>query len=156
MKWTHERGFSTIDILSAAALLAVILAMAVPFIRDSMRGYRLASAADQVAAELNAARVLAVSRGTSYRIDFSVARNSFQIVDLSDPDNPTRRERPLGGSMSLVSVPSQPILFSSRGVARGGTVVLANDAGKRVSVEVTASGKTIVHDMESESEPTAY
>lgn len=146
------RGFSIIDILLAVAFVAVLAGLAVPSLRSSMRGYRLADIANEVAAELNAARVMAVSRGTSYRVDFNTARRSFQIVDLSDPENPTRRERRLAASLRLVSLPDSPIVFNSRGVARGGTVVLGNDAGRTIAVEVTASGKTVVHKMESQNQ----
>ncbi len=149
MKGIRQNGFSMLDVLIAGALLAVLLSLAAPSVQSSMLNYRLVSAAETVAAELNTARVLAVSRGTSYRIDFSTSRNSIQITDLSDPDNPTRIEKPLGDSLYLISVPDQPIVFSSRGMARGGTVVFANNVGKRMAVEITSSGKTIVHDMAS-------
>ncbi len=143
------RGFSLVDLLCVVALTTVIAVVAVPQLTGLTTNYGLVSAADELATELNAARTMAVSRGATYSIKFDLNGNTYQVIDVSDPENPTRVTKTLGPGMIIQSVPEPPITFSSRGVARGGAVVLTAENGKRVVVEVASSGRTRVHDMTS-------
>ncbi len=143
----RSKGFSLVDVLCVVALVAVIAMVAVPQLTGFTTNYGLASAADELASELNAARTMAVSRGATYSIKFDLDGNTYQVIDVSDPDNPTRVTKTLATGMSIQSAPNPPITFSSRGVARGGAVVLTATNGKRIVVEVASSGRTLVHDM---------
>ena len=137
-------GFSTIDLLAVSALFLILMALAVPAARDSFRAYELTSAAEQLAAELNAARVLAISRGTVYRVDLNVTGRAFRIIDVADANNPTRVEKRLGGGIRFSAVPNNPIIFSSKGGARGGTIRLETLGGKSMEVEVGPAGRVKV------------
>ncbi len=151
-------GFSLADLLLVIGLTMVVGAMAVPAMRSTIRNYRLAASADRLAAELNAARVSAVSRGTTYRLDISTSQKTFRIVDLSDVNNPTRVARSLGSDVSFGAVPANPILFTSRGAARGGTIELLTNRGKKINIIISPSGKTPVekHDEAPVEEEPAY
>ncbi len=143
------KGFTVVDILCALALAAVITVVALPAFDGLTSNYGLASAADELAAELNAARVMAVSRGSTFSINFDVNSNTYQVIDTTDPNNPTRAEKTLPAGLSIVSAPATPLAFTSRGTARGGTVVLASESGNRVMIQVENSGRTRVHEMDS-------
>lgn len=143
------KGFSLVDLLSVVALVAVLAVVAVPQLTGFTSNYGLVSAADELAAELNAARTMAVSRGATYTINFQLNDSTYQVVDVSDPDNPTRVLKTLGDNLKIESAPNPPITFSSRGVARGGTIVLSSTNGRRIVVQVESSGRTKVHDMTS-------
>lgn len=155
MKHTRiaEKGFSLVDILSVMAVAAVVTTIALPSLRGFAANYRLAAAADELAAELNAARVMAVSRSTTYQVTFNQNENAYRIVDLADPANPTRVQRSLASGVQLKRTPVNPITFSSRGAARGGAVVLSSTTGRVIVVAVQASGRTLVNEMSNDSLP---
>ncbi|MFQ5739468.1 MAG: GspH/FimT family pseudopilin [Acidobacteriota bacterium] len=139
----RNRGFSLLDLLVVAAVGTVVAAMAVPIIQSSVMQYRLVTTAGRVASELNAARVLAVSRGTSCSLVFG-SNGSFWVVDLANPEDPAREAAQLGAGISLSSAPAQPITFFSRGYARGGTIIFSSQDGEEATVAVSPSGRTEV------------
>lgn len=145
----NPRGFTLIDLLCALALAAIVTVVALPAFDGLATNYGLAAAADELAAELNAARVMAVSRGSTFTVTFDTASNSYQVIEVSDPNNPTRIRRTLPAGLRIARGPLTPIAFTSRGTARGGSIVLTSDSGNRIIVQVENSGRTRVHEMDS-------
>jgi len=144
---TSERGFSFIDLMSVLTLAAIFVSLALPSLQSTVRDYRLLESAEELAAALNRVRTLAVSHGAVYQVQFSTSQNSYSIVNVSDGQQVVPLTTSFGSYVDLVAVPSQPIVFSTRGLAQGGAVVLASDNGERVVVVVDSSGKTDVREM---------
>jgi prepilin-type N-terminal cleavage/methylation domain-containing protein len=73
-------GFTLIEIMMVVVLLAVAGAMAMPFL-SSAGSLQAMAAADIIAADLEYAKSLAISRAQVYSVVFSVGSESYQIED---------------------------------------------------------------------------
>ncbi len=73
-------GFTLIEIMMVVMLLAVAGALAMPFL-SSAGSLQVMAAADMIAADLEYAKSLAISRGQVYSVVFSTQLNSYQIED---------------------------------------------------------------------------
>ena len=150
----NQQGVAFLDLLLAGGLIGVFSAMAMVQIQDSVQDYQLITQAEELAAELNAARTIAVSRGTVIQIRISQENNSLALYDATDPDNPVRYTKFLHGGVSFSSVPSDSITFSSRGIATTGAFTLTGDSGS-VTITVDTSGMAsrspmVVHQFHEE------
>ena len=76
------RGFTIIEILIVVVIIAIAAMMAVPMIgsADSMQ---VRSAADVIAADLEYARSMAISRQREYTVVFNASNESYQLEDSS-------------------------------------------------------------------------
>src|SRR5512139_3181767 len=86
----RERGFSLIEMLIVAVIIAIMAAVALPNIGQYIRNYRIKGAAQLVAGELNAARSRAIMSNTNLGVSFVVVdRDSFRFVqeDIEDSSN---------------------------------------------------------------------
>ncbi len=139
---TH--GFSLVELILILAVGSILAAIAVPPVQEMAGAYRLSSSAGTVTAELNAARMLAISRGAQYTI--TIEGNAIQVTDPGDPGNPLRARKLLDGGVTFSSLPANTITFFSRGHAQGGTIQLQNEHGEVVTIEVLASGQIQILD----------
>lgn len=126
---------------------AILAAMAIPSIQDNLSYYRLSASGSEVAAELNAARILAISRGATYTVQLDMQNGTLQVVDLSDPSNPPRSQKSLHQGVTFRTVPQPDITFYSRGHARAGTIEVQGQTGHIVAIDVLASGRIKVQEM---------
>jgi type IV fimbrial biogenesis protein FimT len=60
--WQREQGFTLIELMTAIAVLALLLAIAVPSFRDAALGSRLAAVANSLLASVQLARSEAIKR----------------------------------------------------------------------------------------------
>lgn len=144
-----EQGITFIDLVVVAALGATLAVLALPSVQQSWNYYHLSSSAQQLASELNLARVMAMSRNAVYELRLDAERGTFQIIDPRDPDNPPRQLKALSGGISFGRLPEEPILFFSRGHARGGILQLQDPHGHSVELEVQGSGLVRLKEVKS-------
>ncbi len=145
----YQSGFTVMELMVVTLFIVVIGGMAVPNIQKSLSLYRLKASANLVATELNAGRVLAVSRSWLYEVSlteaYEVGQNTFpstiQIVDPDDSNNNPRVAQSFESDITFDEPPDPAIRFDDRGHARGGTIVLQNETGDTISVLVSASGR---------------
>jgi prepilin-type N-terminal cleavage/methylation domain-containing protein len=139
-----QRGFTLNELLIVIAIVAVGTALAIPQIQGTLAEYNLVASTEMLQAELDMARMMAVSRGASYQI--SLTSGTVQIVDPDDPDNPPRAVRQLDDGVSVTTMPEDPITFTSRGFAQGGVFQVANRHGTTRFIVVLYSGRVEVRD----------
>ena len=134
-----EHGFSLVELLLVIALVAIIASVTLPALNGTMSAYRLRASADIIASELDAARVMAISRGAVYEVHFG--GNQVWVVDPQDPDNPPRVPKTLEAG---VTVAGSTVVFRPRGSAVGATISIKNEKDVTTSVTVEVSGKILV------------
>jgi len=135
-------GFSLVELLLVVALVAIIASVTLPALNGTMSAYRLRASADIIASELDAARVMAISRGAVYEVHFN--GNQVSVIDpqeSTDTNKAVRRPKTLEQG---VTVTGPTVVFRPRGSAVGGTINLTNEKGITTSVTVEVSGKILV------------
>jgi Tfp pilus assembly protein FimT len=125
-------AFSVVELLVAAAIVAIISIAALPIMTETIRGYRVRSMAWQIAEDLRLARARAVSASRRHRLCFSncgepVPRNGY-LIQREDGSG-WAVEAVLHPSVQGVQVTSNAtITFADTGEAAGGTVTVAHGA----------------------------
>jgi len=77
-KKRSERGFTVIELLAVIAIMMVVTAIATPTFYYWLPTYRLSAGARQIAADLQLARMKAISQNTSYRLRFT-DNNTYEM-----------------------------------------------------------------------------
>lgn len=134
------KGFSLFELLIIVGLFGVVVAMAVPQLQTGLAGDRMLTTRDNLAAELNLARTLAISRNATYEIQFDASENTYQIIDVADPLNPPRSAKQLDPGINLGNFSATPIRFFARGHSTGGNIVLVSTSGSTCALTINRSG----------------
>lgn len=71
-------GFTVVEILIVVAILAIAAMMAIPMM-SSAASMQIRSAANMIAADLEYAKSMAISRGQNFSVIFDKATNSYRI-----------------------------------------------------------------------------
>jgi len=75
-----DSGFSLIEILIVVMIIAIAAAMAIPMM-SSAGGIQVRSAANMVAADLEYAKSMAISRGRNFSVVFDKSEESYSVED---------------------------------------------------------------------------
>jgi type II secretory pathway pseudopilin PulG len=145
----NKQGFSLFEMLIVLAFFFIAAAVAIPQIQSSVASDRLLVAADELAAEINLARTMAVSRNTTYEIQFTTGGNTFQVIDPEDPENPPRARKSLGPNVVIAAAPGANMRFFARGHCSGGSVMLISGAGSSCTLRILPTGHVQVGGFES-------
>ncbi len=129
-------GFSLTELLLVLAVITVVASLSLPAFRGTMSSYRLKASADLIAGELDAARVMAISRGTIYEV--RIAGSSVRVIDPQDEGNPPRIEKFLEEGVTVDG--TRTITFQPRGTATEANIRLQNETGE-ATIDVTRTGR---------------
>jgi len=145
-KKRSEGGFTVIELLAVIAIMLVITAIATPSFYYWLPTYRLSAGARQIAADLQLARMKAISQNTSYGLRF-IDDTTYQVWRDKNP----WEQDPATGDFDLpegitVLIPNvftfDTYEFQSRGTAADGggainEITITNgDANKVVCIEI--------------------
>lgn len=78
-----RNGFTVVELLIVVVILSIVALTAVPMM-SSAAGIQIRSAANMIAADIEYARSMAISRGQDYSVEFSKDTDSYRILDQSD------------------------------------------------------------------------
>jgi type II secretory pathway pseudopilin PulG len=167
-----EEGKSLIEIAIVVMIVAVVIAISLPAIANSIRSYNLRSAAVRIAERLGGARTLAMAKNknvtvafttnglgsvTQYGYDFTPAGAPDGTPDSIDPDDPTQSyyvETPpsgitvtfLAGGAALTN--GKGISYTSRGelpIGAGQADIRLSNSSGTMTVSVNLRGQVWVH-----------
>lgn len=93
MSKQRSTGFTLVEAALCCLVLAILVGLAVPQLERSLSLFRLEAAADLVATELAAGRMLAVSRNWLYEMDCNTTNNTIQVIDPNNSNNHPRLDR---------------------------------------------------------------
>jgi type II secretory pathway pseudopilin PulG len=139
------RGASILEVLTATAIMTSVLAIGVPQLGRLRGPYALQGAAQQVAADLRAARQRAIARNARYRVQFT--SDAYYLEWESSPSSFVQdgavQELPAGATLGEPS-PGNPI-FDARGMLTADVTipVTVADVGTR-TVSINVLGRTTI------------
>ncbi len=142
----HPPGLTLIELIVALTLVGAVAAggaLAWPRIEAALR---LEAAVRQVAADLHEARILAIASAARVRLVFFRGGATYR-VESADDDGAyhltARRALPRGIRVDDVNSGGD-LVFSPRGNAENGTVVLADRRGVHASLRLNQRGRVSV------------
>jgi prepilin-type N-terminal cleavage/methylation domain-containing protein len=127
----NEQGFTLVELLIGAMIIAIIGAFAAPQFGSTLRAYRLNGATKVVWGDLHKARLMAIKENRNIRVDF--ARTSYNIVRVDTGEVAFSRNLLMDYPGITVSISNDTVTFGSTGTAGGG--------GKTVEVQSQARVK---------------
>ena len=140
------RGTTLLEVLVAASLSAILLAIAVPNLPGLGAPFTLRTVSQQVAADLIAARMRAIATDTPYRVAFNTAAATYVIQQETAPGTFVTEggTRTLPAGVVLGPVAANPI-FDTRGMLAAALAVpiTVSPAGSR-TVSVNVLGRTTI------------
>ncbi len=130
-KKRSERGFTVMELMVVVGLMAIISAIAMPSFVSWLPSYRLSAGARQVAADLQLARMKAISQNTTYRLNILTGGTQYQLEkDAGFTLESGPFTLPPGITASPTGATSE---FQSRGTASAtDDITLTNDGGTTV------------------------
>ncbi len=139
-------GFTLIELvvtLGVLALMSAGAALAWPPIEAALR---LDAAVHQLAADLHDARVLAIASAARARLVFTRGASSYRVERADDAGSfDLAAERPLPRGIVVADANSGgDLLFTARGIAENGTVVLVDRRGRRASLRLNQRGRVTI------------
>lgn len=134
-----ERGFTVIELLAVIAIMLVIMAIAMPTFYYWLPTYRLSAGARQIAADMQLARMKAISQNTTYRLNF-ISGTQYQ---LEKDAGFTLESGPFTLPDGITASPTGPSsVFQSRGTASAtDDITLTNGDGKTQHICVRTVGR---------------
>ncbi len=143
---TRADGFSLIELMIVAGLIAVLASVAAPSIAAGMRRYSLMTASQEVVSTIRSARHQAVGRNAILRVRFDhPAVGQYQVLDAADAAVGDVQFLPSGAEFDSVSgdieISTSGRVTPLAGPATLATIVVSNDDNQTKTITVSASGR---------------
>ena len=139
-------GFTLLELVTVLAVLGIVAGVASLAWPRFEAALRLDAATHQLAADLHDARVMAVASAARARLTFTrgAARYRVERADDAGAWHPTA-ERALPRGIRIADVNSGgDLVFSARGNAENGTVVLVDRRGLHASLRLNQRGRVTI------------
>jgi type IV fimbrial biogenesis protein FimT len=142
-------GFTVLELVSTLAILAVLMALAVPALSATVPAALADAAARSLAADAELARVKAIARNTAVRVVVDLARSSWR-VESREEDGTFAREKeqrlPPGvaidrSASSRVVSGAVSVSFQPRGTTADNATITLVAAGTTKKVIIAPNGR---------------
>jgi type II secretion system protein H len=150
---TKQNGFTLVEIIIVIVIISIAALIAVPMM-SSAGDIQVRAAADMIAADLEYAKSMAVSRQKTYKVIFDTAAESYRLAVYENGitttiTHPVNAGKPYAVNfkadsrvsqvnISSVSFAGSEVDFDSVGSPNSGGVVTLKASGKTVTVTVEA------------------
>jgi Tfp pilus assembly protein FimT len=136
-----------LEVLTATAITAILLAIGIPQMVRLRAPYALASASRQIAADFQAARMRAIARNTRYRIAFNATARTYSVERETTPNTFVAeggvQTLPAGTTLTAAD-PANPV-FDTRGMLGANVSVTVSMPGSGTkTVTVNVLGQTTI------------
>ena len=141
------RGVTILEMLTATAITAILLAIGVPQMARLRAPYALVSASRQIAGDLQMARMRAIARNARYRVAFDSSTRTYQLERETTLNTFVAeggvKTLPAGTTLTAAN-PANPV-FDTRGMlgANVSVAVSVTGTGTR-TVTVNVLGQTTI------------
>ncbi len=145
MKNQSQSGFTVVELLTVIGIMMIITAIATPSFYYWLPTYRLSAGARQVSADLQLARMKAISQNTSYWLNF-INDRQYQLEKVAGTAESGPFTLPDGIEVTNAT-PFNTSVFQSRGTSSGAqTITLTNDDNKTLVVCIKTVGRVFIDD----------
>ena len=147
---TKRNGFTLIEIIVVIVIISIAALLVIPMM-SSAGDIQVRAAADMIAADLEYAKSMAVSRQKTYRVIFDTAAESYRLADatgitITHPVNAGKLyavnfkndSRVSQVNIYSVSFAGSQVVFDYLGSPSSGGVVTLKGGGRTVTVSVEA------------------
>jgi prepilin-type N-terminal cleavage/methylation domain-containing protein len=136
----NERGFTIVELLIGAMIVAILGAVAAPQFTGLLRSFRLNGAVKVIWGDLHKARLMAIKENRTIRVDFT--SNAYDIVRVDTAEVVFRRNLATDYPGITVSIQDDTISFGSTGTAGSGskTVQVQSATGSK-SFTILTTGR---------------
>jgi len=141
-----SNGFTLLELLVTLAICGTIAAGGVLVWPRIAAALRLEAAVHQLAADLHDTRVFAIASAARARLTFTRGGTSYRLERADDEGGfrlTAQRVLPRGVRVDDVNSGGD-LVFSARGTAENGTVVLADQRGVRASLRLNQRGRVTI------------
>ncbi len=141
---TGRHGISMLELMIVTMVMGIMAAVAAPRFAESVQYHRLEMAAKRVVADLESARSIAYTTGTSPTVRFDVNGAIYQLVGMSDPDRPTLVNYTVDLSdapyyCSFKNVSFTVLTYNGHGLPNTGGEIVIESAGQQRTVRINAT-----------------
>ena len=147
MAWRANKGFTLVEVMITVALMAILMAIAVPSFMTWKESLDMKGAARGVASKLRLARQMAVTNNLEYRVEFDVDGKRYRLTQGNQPSGSTAWttvaawsdiESEWSTDADCSGTADMDISFSPRG-SSGAGVICINDSSSAVRFMVNVS-----------------
>lgn len=139
----NERGNMLLGILASIAIMALMTALSIPYIKTFQTNFILSGAAKDLVSELRYAQQLTITEQVVHKIYFDQPLNKYELLRM-DPATTTLKTVQLPAGVRIFEVESSlnnVVIFNSfGGVSQSGAIILTNSNNGTSTINIKPSG----------------